>query len=84
MIKTEFKLHLIAYFDKVDIYEIELKVEGSLKGSSSISFGNVWLRKRPLSSLIPQSLKQKRHESTKLPKILVLDLDRISWCDSTF
>lgn len=74
--QTQFKLHL-SHTPKVDCYEISLKIEGALKG---IKLDQLWdclsSKKAFIEMENPKSKTSK--EGNKFPKILVLDLDRIS------
>ncbi len=72
--KTEFHLSLSHASDRMDIYEIEVKVDGDLLG---VKLDRLWecvLAKRSYLELEAKKNKQKK-ESSKLPRILVLDLD---------
>ena len=60
--------------DRMDLYEIDLKVEGSLKGVYLEQLWDCILSKRPFLELKSQ---QKKDEN-KLPKILVLNLQIIT------
>jgi len=76
--KTQFKLHF-EHTEKVDCYQIQLKVQGSLKG---IKLDQLWecvsAKKAFIELSSPKSKGKKKAEKTKLPKILVLDLEKIS------
>ncbi len=74
--KTKFHLSLSHANDRMDVYEIEIKVEGDLYG---VKLDRLWeciLAKRSYLELESKKAKQKK-ENAKLPKILVLDLDTI-------
>jgi SNF2 family DNA or RNA helicase len=74
--KTEFHLELSHHQDRMDVYEINLKVDGDLTG---VRLDRLWeciLAKRSYLELDNKKAKQKK-ENSKIPKILVLDLDRI-------
>ena len=76
--KTQFELHF-EHTDKVDSYQIKLKVKGSLKG---IKLDQLWdciaAKKAFIELATPKSGGKKKSEKSKLPKILVLDLERIT------
>ncbi len=76
--QTEFKLHF-KHTEKIDSYDIELKVEGSLKG---IKLDQLWdcvaAKKAFIELAAPKTKTVKKSEKAKLAKILVLDLDRIT------
>lgn len=75
--QTEFTLHL-SHTEKIDVYEIDLKVNGSLKG---IKVDHLWecmaAKKAFIELETPRAKSKKPSEGAKIPKILVLDLDRI-------
>jgi SNF2 family DNA or RNA helicase len=71
--KSEFHLHLSHANDRMDVYEIEVKVDGDLLG---VRLDRLWecvLGKRAYLELDAKKAKQKK-ENTKAHKILVLDL----------
>lgn len=73
--KTDFQLHF-EHTERIDIYEIHLKIEGALKG---IKLDQLWeciSSKKSFIELVGS--KRRDQEKSKLPKILVLDLDRIT------
>ncbi|MBS0626873.1 MAG: DEAD/DEAH box helicase, partial [Verrucomicrobia bacterium] len=76
--QTEFVLRL-KDTDKIDSYEIDLEVNGSLHG---VRVDTLWecmaTRKSFIELDMPKSKGRKVQEGGRLPKILVLDLDRIS------
>ncbi|HEY2810723.1 MAG TPA: DEAD/DEAH box helicase [Rhabdochlamydiaceae bacterium] len=73
--QTQFKLHL-KHLGRVDMYEIDLKVEGALRG---VRLDQLWEcigSKKAFIELDTGRMKSKKGgEGNKLPKILVLDLD---------
>jgi len=76
--KTEFELHFEPT-KKVDSYQIQLKVNGALKG---IKLDQLWdcisAKKAFIELASPQAKGKKKTEKSKLPKILVLDLERLT------
>ncbi len=75
--QTTFKLHL-SDTARIDMYEIELVVDGALKG---VKIDHLWecvASKRAFIELESARSKVKKPGDNKLGKILVLDLDRIS------
>jgi SNF2 family DNA or RNA helicase len=64
--------------DKIDSYEIDLEVNGALKG---VRVDTLWecmaTRKAFIEMDVPRAKSRKGQEGGRLPKILVLDLDRI-------
>jgi len=75
--QSEFQLHL-SHTDRIDMYEIELKVDGSLKGVRMDLLWECLASRRAFLEL--ESTKQKAKkpgEGSKMPKILVLDLEKI-------
>lgn len=76
--QTQFKVHL-SPTERVDVYEIELKVEGSLRGVKLDHLWECMASKKTFIELESSRLKNRKSgEGTKMSKILVLDLDRIS------
>lgn len=76
--QTQFKLHL-NHTSRVDVYEIDLIVDGALKGVRLDLLWECMASKKAFIELETPKLKKKKgSEGAKLPKILVLDLDRIS------
>ncbi len=75
--QTEFTLFL-SHTSRIDQYEIELKIDGALKG---VRVDQLWecmgARKTFIELESQRSKGKKGSDSLKLPKILVLDLDRI-------
>ena len=72
--ETDFVLAL-SHTERMDVYKIDLKVNGALKGIQLNRLWECFLSKRAFIELdIGRSSKEK---SGKIPKILVLDLDRI-------
>ncbi|GAB4192922.1 MAG: DEAD/DEAH box helicase [Simkaniaceae bacterium] len=75
--ETNFKLKL-SDLNRMDLYEIELKVEGSLKG---VKIDRLWeciVSKKTFLELSNREKGKKQEGGNKIPKILVLDLDKIS------
>jgi SNF2 family DNA or RNA helicase len=76
--KTSFTIEL-SHTDRMDIYELDLKVDGKLCG---IKMDRIWecvLSKRAFLELETAASRKKKNEPKgKLPKILVLDLPSIS------
>ena len=75
--KTEFELHFEAT-NKVDAYEIQLKVQGSLKGIKLDQLWDCIAAKKAFIELAAPKSSNKKAEKAKLAKILVLDLERIT------
>jgi SNF2 family DNA or RNA helicase len=73
--QTEFVLNL-RHMERVDSYEIELQVNGALKGVRVDTLWECMATKKAFIELDKPKAK-KGQEGSKLPKILVLDLDRI-------
>ncbi len=76
--QTSFSLYL-SHTSRIDVYEIELKVHGSLKGAKMDLLWECLASKRAyLEMENPKArLTKKAGEGNKLPKILVLDLEKI-------
>ncbi len=77
--KSTFTLHL-QHTDRIDVYEIDLKVHGALK---NVRLDTLWecmaTRKAFIELDAPRPKAKKGSEgSSRMSKILVLDLDRIS------
>ncbi len=75
--QSTFKLHL-KHTSRIDLYEIELKVDGALKGVRLDQLWECMGSKKAFIELDSSRVKSKKGEGAKLPKILVLDLDRLS------
>ncbi|HSW87208.1 MAG TPA: DEAD/DEAH box helicase [Rhabdochlamydiaceae bacterium] len=76
--QTKFKLHM-NHTSRIDVYEIELQVDGALKGVRMDLLWECMASKKAFIELdTPKFKKKKGTEGGKLSKILVLDLDRIS------
>lgn len=73
--QTEFTLQL-SHTSRVDMYEIDLKVDGSLRGAKMDHLWECFASRRPFIELDSSKAKGKK-EGGKMPKILVLDLDRL-------
>jgi SNF2 family DNA or RNA helicase len=74
--QTKFKLSL-THTSRIDLYEIELKVDGSLKGVKMDLLWDCIASRKAFIELDTPKLKTKKNEGSKLPKILVLDLESI-------
>lgn len=76
--QTEFSLHL-EHTDKIDSYQIDLKVKGALNGVRLDTLWDCMSTKKAFIELESSKGKGKKgQEGGKMPKILVLDLDRIN------
>lgn len=76
--QTKFTLKL-SHTARVDAYQIELIVDGALRGVRLDQLWECMGAKRSFIELdSPKSKGKKVNESSKMPKILVLDLDRLS------
>lgn len=77
--QSKFKLHL-RHLAKVDKYEVELEVDGALKGVRIDLLWECVASKRAFIELDMAKAKPKKGEggSNKLSKILILDLERIN------
>ncbi len=69
--KTAFTLSL-SHTNRMDIYEIDLKVDGDLRGIRMDRLWDCVVSKKAFIEV--ESSKKKKGDSPKLPKILVLDL----------
>ncbi len=73
--QTEYKIHL-SHTDRIDVYKIDLEVKGALKG---IKMDLLWeciaSRRAYLEMDNPRNRGKK--EGSKMPKILVLDLEKM-------
>ncbi len=73
--QTEYKLHL-SHTDRIDMYKMEIEVKGALKG---IKMDLLWeciaSRRAYLEMENPRNRAKK--EGSKMPKILVLDLEKM-------
>jgi SNF2 family DNA or RNA helicase len=74
--QTKFKLSL-THTARIDLYEIELKVDGSLKGVRMDLLWDCIASRKAFIELESSKAKAKKGEGGKLPKILVLDLETI-------
>jgi len=75
--QTKFKLDL-SHTSRIDAYEIKIKVEGSLKGVSVDQLWECIASRRAFIELdSPRSKNKKPGEGSKMPKILVLDLEQV-------
>lgn len=75
--ETKFELHL-RHTERIDQYEIELKVDGALKGIKLDLLWDCMASKKAFIELESKNRGKKSSDSGKMPKILVLDLERIS------
>jgi SNF2 family DNA or RNA helicase len=75
--KSQFKLHF-QHTEKVDVYEIQLKVQGSLKGIKLDQLWDCIASKKAFIELAKPKVKGSKQEKSKLSKILVLDLERLT------
>jgi SNF2 family DNA or RNA helicase len=76
--QTTFKMHL-KHTAKIDTYEIELKVDGALRGVRLDLLWECLVSKKSFIELETSKFKAKKGAETgKMPKILVLDLDRLA------
>ncbi len=76
--QTRFILKL-SHTSRIDAYEIELIVDGALKGVRLDQLWECMSAKRSFIELdSPKSKGKKSAEGNKMPKILVLDLDRLN------
>ncbi len=74
--QTQFRLNLV-HTDKIDMYQIELKVDGALKGVRMDLLWECLATRRAFLELDYAKLKTKKPDG-KMSKILVLDLERTS------
>lgn len=75
--QTEFALYL-EHTDKIDTYQIDLQIKGALKGVRLDTLWECMSTKKAFIELESSKNKMKKgQEGGKMPKILVLDLDRI-------
>ena len=74
--ETTFEL-ILSDINRMDVYQIELKVNGALNGVEMDRLWECMLSRRAFIELETTKSKQKKESSGKIPKILVLDLDRI-------
>lgn len=74
--QSQFSLHL-SDVGRVESYEIELIVEGALKGVRLDQLWECMGSRRSFIELDAPKAKGKKSESGKMPKILVLDLERL-------
>lgn len=76
--QTQFSLNL-SHTGRIDAYEIELIVDGALKGVRVDQLWECMGAKRSFIELdSPKAKNKKAGEGGKMPKILVLDLERLS------
>lgn len=76
--QTEFSIYL-EHTDKIDTYQIDLKVKGALRGVRLDTLWECMSTKKAFIELdsAPKGKAKKTQEPVKMPKILVLDLDRV-------
>ena len=74
--KSEFILNL-SHTDRMDVYDIELIVKGDLLGVTLDHLWDCLMSKRAFLELETKRGKGKKEGPAKIPKILVLDLNRI-------
>lgn len=74
--KSEFELKL-KHTDQMDVYDIELVVKGDLLGVPLDRLWECLISKRAFLELETKRGKSKKEVASKIPKILVLDLNRI-------
>jgi SNF2 family DNA or RNA helicase len=75
--QTKFVLKL-GHTARIDAYEIELVVDGALKGVRLDQLWECMSAKRSFIELDPPKKGKKSVEGNKIPKILVLDLERLN------
>ncbi len=76
--QTKFSLKL-SHTARIDVYEIELCVDGALRGVRLDQLWECMGAKRSFIELdSPKSKAKKSTEGNKIPKILVLDLERLN------
>lgn len=75
--QTQFALAL-CHTDRIDVYQICLQVNGALKGVRLDQLWECMASKKSFIELDTPRSKAKKGEGSRLPKILVLDLERIS------
>jgi len=75
--QTNFILHLVPT-SRIDQYEIQIQVEGALKGAKIDLLWECMASKRAFIELDTLRSKGKKIETGKLSKILVLDLEKTS------
>lgn len=73
--ETTFELEL-SHTERMDIYNIQLKVHGALQGVEMDRLWECLLSRKAFIELDMNKIR-KKEGSSKIPKILVLDLDRI-------
>ncbi len=73
--QTEYKIHL-SHTDRIDVYTIDLQVKGALKG---IKMDLLWecLASRRAYLEMENPRNRAKKEGSKMPKILVLDLEKM-------
>ncbi len=73
--QTEYKIHL-SHTDRIDVYKIELQVKGALKGIKMDLLWECIASKRAYLEMENPRNRGKK-EGSKIPKILVLDLEKM-------
>lgn len=74
--ETTFSLSLL-HTNRMDVYQIDLKVNGALKGTKLNRLWECFLSRRAFIELDIGKNSTKKEKGNKIPKILVLDLDRV-------
>lgn len=75
--ESSFELHF-RESKKVHSYEVELKVDGHLKGTKLDLLWDCIASKKPFVELNTHLQKKESRKSSKIPRILVLDLEKIA------
>jgi SNF2 family DNA or RNA helicase len=74
--ETTFEVSL-SHMDRMDVYKMDLKVHGALQGVKMDRLWECLLSRRAFIELEMGKARTKKEGVNKIPKILVLDLDRI-------
>lgn len=74
--QTEYKIHL-SHTDRVDTYKIDLEVKGALKGIKMDLLWECVASRRAYLEMENPRQRTKKGEGSKMPKILVLDLEKM-------
>ena len=74
--ETTFEVDFV-HMNRMDMYEIHLKVHGSLLGVKTDRLWECLLSRRAFIELDNGKNRSKKEGNSKIPKILVLDLDRL-------
>ncbi|MGR3973606.1 MAG: DEAD/DEAH box helicase [Candidatus Rhabdochlamydia sp.] len=75
--KTEYVIQLLPN-DHIDSYQLKLEVKGSLKGAKMDLLWECIASRKAYLEIDPSRSKMKKSEGSRLPKILVLDLEKIT------